>query len=292
MSIPGRLCSLVAGLAAALLLALPAAAKPPVWVVRDADSEIVLFGSVHVLPAGLDWRPAKLDAALTRADDIWFELPIAPETEAESGRLAAALGRLPEGRSLSALLSVAGRERLARACAQYGLSPVLMDRLEPWFAEVVLASAQYRVEGAQSDAGVEKVIAAAAPTGVRQEAFETAEAQIRMFDAAPMPAQVASLEQTLKELETDPDAYDRLVQVWMKGDTRAIERLALDPIRRATPEIFNTLVRNRNLAWTETLTQRLAGRGRTVVVVGVGHLVGKGGVPARLRALGYSVEGP
>ena len=39
----------------------PAAeAKPPIWVVKDADSEIVLFGSVHVLPPGLDWRPERL----------------------------------------------------------------------------------------------------------------------------------------------------------------------------------------------------------------------------------------
>jgi uncharacterized protein YbaP (TraB family) len=28
------------------------------------------------------------------------------------------------------------------------------------------------------------------------------------------------------------------------------------------------------------------------VVVGVGHLIGPDGVPARLRALGYSVTGP
>jgi uncharacterized protein YbaP (TraB family) len=40
------------------------------------------------------------------------------------------------------------------------------------------------------------------------------------------------------------------------------------------------------------LDQRLKGKGRTVVVVGVGHLVGADGLPARLRALGYSVTGP
>jgi hypothetical protein len=36
----------------------------------------------------------------------------------------------------------------------------------------------------------------------------------------------------------------------------------------------------------------MKGHGRTVVVVGVGHLIGPDGVPARLRALGYSVTGP
>ena len=32
--------------------------------------------------------------------------------------------------------------------------------------------------------------------------------------------------------------------------------------------------------------------GHTVVIVGIGHLIGPDGGPARLRALGYSVTGP
>ena len=35
---------------AAFAIAGPAQAQPPVWFVRDADSEMVLFGSIHVLP--------------------------------------------------------------------------------------------------------------------------------------------------------------------------------------------------------------------------------------------------
>ena len=49
----------------ALILA-PAAATalPPVWVIKDKDSTITLFGSVHVLPPGVDWRPSTLKSAL------------------------------------------------------------------------------------------------------------------------------------------------------------------------------------------------------------------------------------
>ena len=61
---------LLAAFAAVLALAGPARADPPMWVVRDADSELVLFGSVHLLPPGLAWRTAALDAALGRAEEI------------------------------------------------------------------------------------------------------------------------------------------------------------------------------------------------------------------------------
>ena len=41
----------LAALLTGLLTASAALARPPVWLVRDAASEVVLFGSVHILPS-------------------------------------------------------------------------------------------------------------------------------------------------------------------------------------------------------------------------------------------------
>ena len=277
---------------AALLVAGPALAKPPVWIVRDADSEMVIFGSVHVLPPGLDWRPAKLDAALSTAEDLWFELPMGQATETEIAGLAASKGVLPNDQTLSALLSPAGGEALAKAGQRYGLTPGFLDRLEPWFAEVALAGAEFRAKGANTDSGVEKSVNATAPATARRMAFETPAQQIALFDEAPVAAQVASLEESLAQMDSDPDAYDRLIAAWMTADTAALVKDALTPLKTASPVLYARLVSDRNAAWTRTLDQRLKGKGRTVVVVGVGHLLTADGAPARLRALGYSVEGP
>lgn len=286
---------LAAALAVALALlsaASPAHAQPPVWVVRDADSEMLLFGSVHVLPPGLDWRPAALDAALSQADDIWFELPVGPDADAEAARLAAAWGYLPPDRTLTGLLSVDGAARLARVAQQYGLPMALIDRFEPWLAEVALAGATYRAAGADSASGVEKSLAAAAPPAAARRALETPAEQIALFDGTPMPEQVASLEESLTETEDDPQAYAELVEAWMRADVATLETDALGPLREAAPGLYARLVTARNAAWTRTLDARLKGAGRSVVVVGVGHLLGADGLPARLRALGYSVQGP
>lgn len=283
------------GLAAAALVgcaAPEAEAKPPIWIVRDADSELVLFGSVHVLPPGLDWRPAKLDAALAAADDLWFELPMDRASESETANLAAMHGVLPPGASLYAQLSPEGAARLKQAAEALNLSPALLDRLEPWFAEVALAAAVYRKAGGDAGSGVEKSIAARAPPAVKRQAFETPREQIALFDDAPIAQQIASLEQSLKDLEAKPNAYQDLVEDWIAGDLAGIDDEALKPLRAAAPGLFARLVTERNARWTATLQQRLAGSGKTVVVVGVGHLVGADGLPARLRALGYSVEGP
>ena len=93
-------------------------------------------------------------------------------------------------------------------------------------------------------------------------------------------------------MDEKPDEFQTLVKAWVDGDIAALEREALAPLRKSSPELFRRLVTERNARWAQVLDQRLKGHGRTVVVVGVGHLIGPDGVPARLRALGYSVTGP
>ncbi len=283
---------LLAGMVLALGLALPARAEPPLWVVRDADSEIVIFGSVHLLPPGLNWRPARLDAALARADDVWFELPYGPELTDLSARLARQAGVFPPNRSLFRMLKPADAQRLSEVATVYGVDLSVLDRLEPWLAEVSLAEAAYRRAGASSLAGVEATLASAVPVRAQRRAFETAEQQIAMLDTPPYRLQIASLMATVAELDEEPDSYAKLVRAWMSGDLKALERQAFDRQRAAAPTLLKRQVTDRNARWATTLGKRLKGRGRSVVIVGVGHLIGPGSLPQRLRALGYSVEGP
>ena len=260
--------------------------------VRDRDSELVLFGSVHVLPPGLAWEPAALKRAIASADDIWFELPVDPATEIDTAQLATQLGVLGPDQSLFRLLSPDDAARLARVAQAYDVSPMLLDRLKPWMAEIALAGAAYRKAGAETGLGVEKALSAEAPPRVTRRAFETPAEQLAMFAGSPSAEQIASLHETLKELEEKPGEYQALVRAWMAGDVAALDAEALQPLRQASPDLFRRIVSERNARWVKALRTRLKGHGRTVVVVGVGHLVGPGGVPARLRALGYSVQGP
>lgn len=278
-------------LAAASVLATlpaPAAAEPAVWTIRDADSTIVLFGSVHLLPGGLDWRPAALDAALADADDLWFETLT---DDAASGLAARRLGVLPAGESLTARLTPEGRARLQRQGERLGLSPAAVDHLRPWLADLTLSVAALLQDGAFADAGVERTLETAAPSATRRY-FETPAEQIDFLAGAPEADQLASLEETLRQLEEDPELFTRLVRAWLAGDQAAIEQLGVAPIRTLSPVLYERLLAGRNRRWTEIILARLAGSGTTVMVVGAGHLTGPDGVPALLRARGVAVEGP
>lgn len=283
-------------LAALLLLTLvalagPAAAEPPVWVVRDRDSTLVLFGSVHVLPRDLDWRRDALDAALATADDLWFETAVDPASQAEAVQAMQNAAWLPAGQTLSALLSAAGRARMARVCATLGLSPGDFEPMRPWLVDLKLGLTALARQGALASAGVEQTLADAAPAATRR-AFETPTEQIAFFADAPTAEQVASLEDTLRQLEDDPAFYDRLIDAWSRGDVKAVEELGLTPMKQVSLTLYDQLIVQRNRRWAETIAGRMAGSGETVIVVGVGHLVGPDSVPALLRARGFTVDGP
>jgi len=279
----------------ALLLALvagAAAAEPAVWVARGKHATVVLFGSVHLLPPDLAWQPAKLKRALAAADDVWFEIPIDDAANLAAGQAAIEAGMQPAGQTLSGLLTAGDQAQLARAALICGLSVEGLDRLKPWYADVTLSVASYRLAGAVVEYGVERQVSAALPASIQRRAFETPAEQIDALSGAPVPDQVASLRETLSELAHGPDSYNRLLQAWLDGDPRALRREALRPMMRQAPGVYKSLVTDRNHRWVETIAQRLQGSGEAVVIVGVGHLVGPDGVPALLRARGFKVEGP
>lgn len=282
-----RLALLLFGLAPASALA-----EPPVWVIKDADSTITLFGSVHILPPDVDWRPKALDAALQGADDVWFEIPIDAASQLAASQAAIKRAMLPEGQSLGAMLEPATRARLARVAEAHNLRPAHLDKLRPWMADLVVSQSFVDKRGARASAGVEKVISGGLPDGIERKAFETPDQQIAMLAGAPVKAQIAMLTETLRAIEEEPEGFDDIVSLWLKSDVGGMAREAIGPLKEASPYFYEVLVRQRNAAWVGQIAERLAGSGDTVMIVGVGHLVGPDSVPAMLRARGVTVSGP
>lgn len=288
-----RLAAAILAMALALGAAAPlASAKPPLWIVRSKTATLILFGSIHLLPAGLDWRPAALDDALAKADEVWFELPIDAATDNRASNAAIARGALPKGRSLFAMLGPDEAARLTREGGALNCPPEALDRMQPWMAELTLSVASDARSGGSAFNGVEDQIQAITPAATRRRAFEGPEQQIGFLAGAPIKDQIASLGWTLDEIDNDPAAYQRVVDEWMAADTAALQRDALAPLQRVSPTLFDRLLGSRNRAWAKTLAQRLRKPGQIVVVVGVGHMLGPGGLPALLRAQGLDVEGP
>ena len=262
------------------------------WVVSSGHSTIVLFGSVHLLPPGLNWEPPRLKRAVKHTHEIWFEIPLDNVSINAAAEAAEREGLQPPGQTLTAQLSDADRARLTTLAQTYAVPLVELDRLKPWLAEIRLSVASYRDLGAGRDDGVEHQLLAGLGANARRRAFETPEQQVGFLAGSAMPDQIASLEETFGELEQGPSVYQKLVAAWMAGDLAGLDALALQPMIKTAPAIYRALVVERNQRWVDAIADRLKSPGDAVIVVGVGHLIGPDGLPALLRARGIRVDGP
>ncbi len=275
------------------VLATAAAARPPIWTVRGPHgATVTLFGSVHLLSDRTVWAEPALDRALGGAKRLLFEVPLDAAAQSAAATQAMAQGLLPEGRTLSSMLSPDAAARLQRVALSVGADPNQLERLRPWLAEVTLSILYFQKRGATADLGVEKTIDARTAPAVARGALETVSDQIAALSGASEADQVKSLEETLREIEQEPDSFDKLAAAWARGDVKAIEAEGLDDLRRNAPGAFRRLVADRNAKWKPEIEALLKGRDDAVVVVGVGHLVGPEGVPALLKRDGYAVTGP
>lgn len=282
-----------AALAAALLALAsgrPAAADPPIWSI--AGSEVTLFGSVHLLSEGTSWKTPRLIDALTQADEVWFEIPFDAAAQSEAGSEALKRGVLPKDKALSKILPPDLWAKAVETGAALGIAAAQLDRLQPWLAEITLATTYLARRGAREALGVERQLYEAAPPAADKKAFETPAEQIGFFADASMADQIASMRETLREIEEEPDSFDRLASAWSAGDVAVIEADAVEDLRRDAPGMYERLVAARNRRWAEEIERLVKQKRRILIVVGVGHLVGPDSVPALLRRRGVAVEGP
>ncbi|MBX9815601.1 MAG: polysaccharide biosynthesis protein GumN [Proteobacteria bacterium SG_bin5] len=259
-------------------------ADPALWVVKDADTTIYLFGTVHVLKPGLSWFDEAVKKAFDDSKELVLELPDLDQAAIQQ----AVLARAPDksGTPLSAKLPEAERPLYSKAIADYaapvGLTEPVMDRFKPWFAAITLTQLPLAKLGYDPSSGAEKVLTAAAKAANKPiSGLETIDQQLGYFDTLPEPQQIKFLELTLKELPKEGETLDKMVKQWAAGDPEALGATINEGLREQ-PEIGAVLLTERNKRWASWIADRMKQPGVVFVAVGAGHLAGKDSVQNQL----------
>lgn len=263
-------------------------ADPALWVVRDADTTIYLFGTVHMLKPGLSWFDEGVKQAFDASDALVLELVMPPAAEMQA--LVRELGMTQAGPALPDQLPPAQAAKFRAALPEMGLAPEALDRAEPWLAATMLSAAPLRRLGYDEKDGAEAVLTSAASAAGKQvTGLETAREQLGYFDRLPLAAQRALLIDTIDELPGAGATIDRMVSAWSKGDADGLARLMNEDLDRA-PELADALLAQRNAKWADWLVARMKAPGTVFVAVGAGHLAGDAGVQAELAKRGFKAE--
>lgn len=257
-------------------------AKPALWVVKDKDTTIYLFGTIHLLKPGIDWFGGPVSKAFAGSQELVLEIADQGDvaTQQRVARRAMAIG----GPSLTEKLPEAMRPKFTQLLTDYQMPAAVVNRMKPWFAAVTLTSVPLQKLGFDPGQGVETQLrkhaaARAMPIG----GLETTEEQLGFFEGLSDEMQIELLVETINEQTDVGNTLDRMIAAWSAGDVKRLE-LSLNQSMEKDAELAKLLLFDRNERWADWIKARLEKPGTVFMAVGAGHLAGKGSVQDALKA--------
>ena len=254
--------------AAALAAAMPTTAPPPapaepaMFVVRDSDTTIYIFGTFHALDPNTRWFGDRVKDAFEQSDELVLET-LVPE---QPGPIM-----LPNP----------------------GFRPSMIQSAS-FLATTRMAISAGRKQGMQVDNGADMVLRHAAEAqGKDVEGLETLQLQIDMFNRLPSaqatpasaptkghgtavgPSQMTGLSSAMAQMQA----------AWKRGDQSVFVSL-LDQLKATSPDTYRMMFTERNERWADWIRARMQMPGTVFVAVGAGHLAGKDSLLVRLAERG------
>jgi uncharacterized protein YbaP (TraB family) len=257
--------------AAALAAATPSAAPPPsppepaMFVVRDADTTIYIFGTFHALDGQTQWFADGVKNAFEQSNELVLETLI-PEGPVQPNQFGP------------------------------GFRPPSVTPSASFLATTRMAITAGRAQGMQVDNGADMVLRHAAEAeGKTVEGLETLQFQINMFNHMPASAAVAPkarapkagqpVQPTADPMESLSKAMADMQAAWKRGDQSVFVRM-LDQLKTASPDTYRMMFTERNARWADWIRARMQTPGTVFVAVGAGHLAGKDSLLVRLAERG------
>ncbi len=264
---------------------------PAIWVAKDFDSTLYLFGTVHLLPADLDWQKDDMRAAFKESGTIFFEVDSGTDAQVEATVLATSLGMRTDGLRLSGSLDSYQLKLLDAAAHNGELSLAALDGMKPWLASEFLTVAAASNAGLSSELSADEALKSRAKREQKNVIYlETIEDQIRVSADQPDFVQMTLLTETLEGFNSLGDELNSIVQSWAVGRTDFLTREMVLALKNKSPDFYNALLVDRNRKWSTTLTRWMEDSGTGFVAVGASHLLGEDSLIEMLREQGYQVS--
>jgi len=266
------------------------ATKHCLWEVKGASNTVFLLGSMHVMKDDMYPLAPEIEAAYRKSGGLVFETDIkAVESPALAMKLMAQ-ATYPEGESLKKNIAPATYSLLVSNLQSSLLGPEMVDRFKPWMAAMTVVLMELQKQGFNVQSGLDRHFHGRAETDQKSiQFFEPPEFQIGLLTGMGDRESEEFLGQALRDLSVMTKEFARLAAAWKTGDTKALDELILESFREY-PLMHKKFLLDRNQAWVPKLEKLLAGEKDVLVVVGAGHMIGKGGVVDLLTAKGFKVE--
>ena len=279
----------LAALVATLALLGTASAAPALWKVSDADSSVWLFGSIHLLPPGTEWRTETFDSLISAADRVYFETDLGPAAQPAIMALTMERGFASDGRLLNQRIDNKLMGKVRSAAEDFAVPVPTLLAMQPWLAATTISVAALVQAGYDPNSGVDQILLNETKAE-RQGFLETAEQQFDAIAGGSEADQVLMLEATLAEAGRIVEMIDEMKASWLSGTPEDLEELFLAEMGAYGEGFMDRLIVDRNKNWVDQIEGMLAANEAAFLVVGAGHLMGDYSVVALLEERGFTSE--
>jgi uncharacterized protein YbaP (TraB family) len=264
----------------------PATGAPALWQASDDDTEIHIFGTLHLLEEGITWENARISKAFTESDALVVELD--DRELAQAGPLFAQAGRLETGQTMRALVGNGIYNDVVRVARQLELPEDSFAHTRPWFAGMSLTVVGLVRAGYDPASGIDKALIDRS-LAMRKPilGIETAEQQVALFSQLKPAQEKALLVDTLKQSQNVRAEFSKLQAAWLAGDIEALDRLLNRSVEQVDG-LGEALLYARNRAWAAQLALLMEKPGRFFVAVGAAHLAGEKSLIRQLDGQGLA----
>lgn len=261
-----------------------------VWVAEGpGGGRLYLCGTIHILREADYPLAPSYEAAYAGSTKLIFELPPGSSGGALVTRMRE-MGSLPAGETLRATVGEEAWSKVEAWSKHGGLSAESLNTMRPWLAALMITALEYGRLGAEPDKGVDSYYEERARRdGKPGEGLEDVEFQISLFSQLSAEQQRELLEQTLAEVKSLPEEFEKMIAAWKHGDLEALREMLYHEAEKH-PGLMDLFLHNRNKAWIGKLEACLKRGERAMVLVGTGHFAGPQGVIELLRERGCTVR--
>ncbi|ESQ77195.1 TraB/GumN family protein [Asticcacaulis sp. AC402] len=266
-----------------------ASPRPPMWVIRDEDSTLYVFGTIHAMREGVTWMTPAIQERFDQSTDLWLEIADMDDT-AKLQAVAMKYMFDPAGK-LTERLTADEASDLGRRLQACGASTQQLSIMRKWAVGLFLVQCQFKAMGLNPEHGIDLTLLREARAAAKTiHGLETIEEQMDILAPDTPDEDLKTLRMTLSEIDKTPEIIDPLISAWLAGDIEAMEKPLVTRIADEDRDGYERMIVQRNRSWVPRIKAILDGEGTVFIAVGTAHLIGDDSVIALLDQAGISAK--
>lgn len=270
---------------------------------KGLKSPSYIVGTYHLAPSSFADSIPGMRQAVEQTNQVCGELDMMDAFKPENTAKLLKAQMLPEGTTLSSLLTAEQLERLNALLLDVMGSNLndetfaaQMDKMTPTALSTTLSLQSYikRTESFNPMELIDNYFQMLAlQNGKAIKGFETVDFQMGILFGESLEKQVNDLMCMVDHFEETYEMVNRITTAYFSQNLKQIEDAMEEESKvecGTTDEDEDRLINNRNSNWLEMMPSMMTEQ-PTLFVVGAGHLCGEKGVLKLLEKAGYTVEG-